>query len=206
MKLSLPRRRAVRDPGAPSPQLSTYQPRWPITADRGKPQGGDSTLTFVFKGRPRSRSMRHWRRRPARLERFLRNIKPVLPFVSRPSRWQYARLPHPTHVAFKGASGIARPWETRHGRSTGLLVGGAAPPGHRSNNWRTQVEISNGIRIVSTFLSEPTDSFSPRPTAGRQPAARRSWLCVGCRSCHPTMTRPPMSPRAHQPQREVESG
>lgn len=50
MKLSLPRRRAVRDPGAQSPQLSTSQPRCPITADRGKPQGGESTLNFVFKG------------------------------------------------------------------------------------------------------------------------------------------------------------
>jgi len=128
-----------------SPQLSTYQRRCPITAVWGKPQGRDSILNFVFKGRPRSRLMRHWRSQPARrarLQRFLQNINPVSPFVSQPSRWQYVRLlPHQTHVAVNGTSGATQPWENRHDPPAGLLVGGAAPPGHHSSKWRTPISI-----------------------------------------------------------------
>lgn len=80
-----------------------------------------------------------------------------------------------------------------------MLVGGAAPPGHRSNKWRTSSILqrsSDGLHDpTASSWSEPTDTeYMPHPTAGCQPAARRSWLCVVCRSCHPTMTRPPMSP------------
>lgn len=143
----------------------------------------------------RGRLMRHWRRRPARLQRFLRNIKPVSPFVSRPSRWQYVRLlPHLAHVAVKGTSGITPPWERR---------GPACC-------WRGSAARTSLPQMADTKFNSPTDfglcprsnsqqlvrthRFLPHPTAGHQPAARRSWLCVVCRSCHPIMTRPPMNP------------
>lgn len=158
MKLSLPRRRAVRDPGALSPQLSTYQRRRPITDGPGQAAGRGFEHWISCS---RGRLMRHWRRRPARLQRFLRNIKPVSPFVSRPSRWQYVRLlPHLAHVAVKGTSGITPPWE-RRGPPALLVVGGAAPPGHRSHKWRTPSSI---LQRTSDCVHGPTASSWSEPT------------------------------------------
>jgi hypothetical protein len=172
-----------------SPQLSTYQRRCPITVVRGKPQGRDSILNFVFKGRPRSRLMRHWRRRPARLQRFLRNIKQTrlaLRIAAVTMAICTAASP-PNACCSQRNLGMIQPWENRRDPPARLLVSAARTSLQQVAD--TKFSSPKEVGLVSTIQhiagqNPPIVASPPRPTAGRQPAARRGWLCVGRRSCH----------------------